>query len=216
MLKIIITQRSIEDIEYPETRDALSHDWLRYIFNILPEALPFPIPSEIPDASVWAEKLGADAVILSNGENWGENAARDAMEADLYKWAVRHDVPVLGVCRGLQVINRINGGSGTSNIHVASGCNHVGLHKVEITSEMFAKIIGAVSFSVNSFHNEGVLAIDLAPKLKMFACAGSCIEGIYDPTCRVMAIQWHPERPMDDRQRVDLLIQKFLQGILTW
>ena len=75
-MRIGITQRISKDPEHGELRDALSHDWIDYLTNILPDAVLIPIPNkrEVPDN--WLNEMKLDALVLSNGNDLGEYSRR--------------------------------------------------------------------------------------------------------------------------------------------
>ncbi len=216
MFIVGITQRTVCAENYHELRDALSHDWQKYLQSLFPNGIFLTIPNTLPDIERWAEALSINALILSNGENWGDNPARDEIELRLVKWAVKREIPVLGVCRGLQVINHLYGGSICADIKEATQISHVGHHAVEITEEPFRTKIGETITTLNSYHNQGILSTGLADGLKAFALSCECVEGFYDADKAVMAIQWHPEREQGGGEKIDNLIKEFLTGQLLW
>lgn len=216
MFMVGITQRTVCAENYHELRDALSHDWQKYLYSLFPEGILVSIPNTLPDPENWVESLSINALVFSNGENWGENSLRDMVETRLLAWAIQNQVPVLGVCRGLQIINRLYGGSISSDIADACKIPHVGRHSLKITVEPFRTKIGETIHSVNSYHNQGVLNSDLAENLDAFALCGECVEGLFDIENAVMAIQWHPERDGGGGEKVDNLIKDFLTGKYRW
>ena len=151
---------------------------------------------------------GADAVTLC-GELC---AARDKMESALIPLAVRGDVPVLGICRGIQVINAVLGGTLWQDLpkQRPSEVEHHGLppyeepvHEVDVLSSTpLAEAIGAGSY-VNSYHHQALR--DLAPGLEAMAVApDGVIEAVWRPESRFLwAVQWHPEfsRGVDEKSR---------------
>ena len=152
---------------------------------------------------------GADAVTLC----CELCAARDKMESALIPLAVRGDVPVLGICRGIQVINAVLGGTLWQDLpkQRPSEVEHHGLppyeepvHEVDVLSSTpLAEAIGAGSYAVNSYHHQALR--DLAPGLEAMAVApDGVIEAVWRPESRFLwAVQWHPEfsRGVDEKSR---------------
>ena len=197
MAKIAITQRVVEHDAYPERRDALSQEWAELFAKNFADFSLFPIPNDFEGKRVtaWLEVLDADAVILSGGNNWGDAPERDQTESEIIRFASSRSIPVLGVCRGLQVINKAFGGSIEPNICSSSGMSHTAVeHTVQIEFGIFSEIAGRNEICVNSFHDQGVRMNDLSPELEVFARAGDCVEGLFHPKLPMLGIQWHPER----------------------
>ena len=133
------------------------------------------------------------------------SAARDSLEIDLTNWAVETRVPLLAVCRGLQVLNVALGGSlyqdipsepGSPIDHSQSGKpRHIPVHHVKVRDgSRLAEILGAVEVDVNSFHHQAIKR--LGQRLADVAWApDSIIEGIelVDGGQFVVGVQWHPE-----------------------
>ncbi len=136
----------------------------------------------------------------------GVDAGRDAHEAALLGAALEVDLPVLAVCRGMQLLNVIQGGTlfqhvpdvvGTDAHQPARGC----FADVDVTTEAgsaVAKILGN-SATVRCSHHQ---AIDrLGDGLVVTArAADGLIEAVELPAARfVVAVQWHPEEEGDTR-----------------
>lgn len=111
--------------------------------------------------------------------------------------------PVLGICKGLQLINVYLGGTIIQDIDTADTHKWVGrdqqhhvYHSGLDRSDFFYQLYG-LSTLVNSAHHQAI--DDLGRNLVPVCRAGdSVIEGITHTTLPVIAVQWHPERMMDD------------------
>lgn len=137
------------------------------------------------------------------------NRQRDAFEMSLLKMALKKGMPILGICRGLQLINVSLGGTLIQDIELSGKPNHrnrEGIdHIHEITIEphsTLAAITGCNKGMVNSSHHQSVLAP--APELKVSSFANDgIIESLEwnDPglhLSKMICVQWHPER-MDEK-----------------
>ena len=134
--------------------------------------------------------------------------ARDGLEIDFTLWAIEEEVPLLAICRGLQVLNVALGGSlhqdipseldsplDHSQVHRQTGTRHVPTHHVKVQDgSRLAGILGALEVDVNSFHHQAIKR--LGRGLAEVAWApDSIIEGVEleDPARFVVGVQWHPE-----------------------
>lgn len=152
---------------------------------------------------------GADVSPLWYGEEPHQqlqavDPVRDEYELKLLKLATDRNIPVLGICRGEQLINVAFGGTLYQDIPSQRRDNHIkhvqempaenGSHTVStVPDTQLAAIIGTGSFAVNSFHHQAVK--DVAPGFRAAAhSADGVIEAIEAwPDRPVFGVQWHPE-----------------------
>ncbi|GAA1296361.1 MULTISPECIES: gamma-glutamyl-gamma-aminobutyrate hydrolase family protein [Brachybacterium] len=153
-----------------------------------------------------------DGLVLTGGTDldpatWGESALvtdmtpdpeRDAFETALYRGARRTGVPVLGICRGLQIIVIAEGGELHRHLpvdvpsHPATGERPT---RVEVGIEAASDLAVALGTraEVTAFHHQGVRAV--AGDLRVVARHDSglplAVEAASGST--VLAVQWHPE-----------------------
>lgn len=128
---------------------------------------------------------------------------RDAQEIWMLKRLFDLDKPVLGICRGAQIINVARGGSLYQDIpsQMESAVNHkqedkdtfhMPVHPVRL-SRNWPERFGDEHLMVNSIHHQGVRKLGSG----LVAAAQSpdgLVEGLYDPDARfIMGVQWHPE-----------------------
>lgn len=197
---ILVSTRISENASYPERRDSLAHDWGR-LFDSL-DLLPLLVPNSLADVSSYFD-LGAKGLLLTGGDSLGledNPTQRDKTEAQLIAGAIQRNMPIFGVCRGLQILNRYFGGS---NVSIADG-RHVGRHAVLLQDGR--------SMEVNSFHNEAVTLKGLAASLVSFAqTADGIVEGLRHANLPITAIQWHPERVSPSAQYDEYLIKEWMK-----
>lgn len=143
--------------------------------------------------------LYGEEVDQKSGETWPD---RDAFDMALLKRAEETGKPVLGICRGAQIINVAHGGSmwqdlslrpGHTLKHMQATRPDVGTHVVKIKSRTtLEKIMGESSLMTNSFHHQ--LIKEVAPDLTESASASDGVtEALESADGKVIAVQWHPE-----------------------
>lgn len=188
---IAITQRVVVDAATGERRDALAHDWSTWLAARLPGAVLAPIPNG-DDPGSWLARVAPDAVILSGGGARGERPERDRVEDVVLECGL----PVLGVCRGAQVIFAHFGGR--VRREAADRAVHVGqMHAVQLAGELRERA-GRADAEVNSWHDD--LLVDapgapVPPVLRVIArAADASIEAIAHTDRPIVGVVWHPER----------------------
>ncbi len=149
---------------------------------------------------------------------------RDSLEISVFKHALKHDKPVFGICRGIQLINAICGGTlyqdlPTEHSHKIS-VNHQmtppyddTCHSVKIIENTpLHKITEELTLNVNSYHHQAIK--DLSPDFEIMATSeDGLIEAIYMPTKRfIMAVQWHPEFNFKKEPSSRKMIQAFVES----
>lgn len=149
---------------------------------------------------------------------------RDEFEKLIYEYSQTFKIPVLGICRGMQYINILEGGKvlediGPANlIHKKEAEDKV--HQVNIGhNSMLYAIIGLKNGMVNSAHHQGVTEYSLSNNLMANSYADSTdllIEGLEfkDKTNKsfMLAVQWHPERMKE--KEINPLSQKLKERFL--
>lgn len=129
---------------------------------------------------------------------------RDLYELKLIKMATDQNIPVLGICRGLQLLNVAFGGTLYQDIPSQRGDHSVkhrqdlpssyGSHRVFVdANSQLATILGKDTLAVNSLHHQAIK--ELAPIFKATAYAPDSIIEAIDayPNRSIMGVQWHPE-----------------------
>ena len=184
--------------------------------------IPVLIPSDIPLSERENLVYMLDGILFTGGGDiavhyfygvnhpavYGIEQARDEIELDLVKLAVKNSTPFLGICRGLQVINVALGG--TLYTHIPDQLNDAlvhdypgedGLsartaiaHTIQLaSSSIISEIMGEVSLKVNSLHHQGIKDTS-----SLLFIAGSAPDGLVEAVELRdhpfgIAVQWHPE-----------------------
>ncbi|MEK9993456.1 MAG: gamma-glutamyl-gamma-aminobutyrate hydrolase family protein [Hydrogenophilales bacterium] len=211
MKKIGITLR-IEHIEkYDEKRDALSHDWVKFLS--ISNVFPILIPNNLKDVKHFIKIMNLDGIILSGGDNKGDDFERDSTEKEIIELAITDEIPLLGVCRGMQVLNNFFGGTHS----VSTDSNHIGKnHEIELTNIITEKLFNSKRILVNSFHNNLIKKPNLGTDLQVFAVSenDNTVEGFYHKNLPIIGVMWHPER--EENYQNELKIMKCFYEKLFW
>ena len=208
-MTIGITQRVELYKDYHEIRDCLDQEWT----NLLCKAnIDFIlVPNSLDDVDSWLEKKNLKGFILTGGNDLShlsdaKNAApsRDETEKKILKWSVKNKTRVLGVCRGMQLINCFFSGS-LRKVNGHAGSNH----SIDILNDKYNFNSQSI---VNSYHNWGISKTDLSPNLLPLAIADDgTIEALEHKQLPWVGIMWHPEREVTmDYSNIQLIKTLFL------
>ena len=197
--------------------------------------IPIMLPLTSEKATIDQLLDTVDGIIMTGGHDvspdiYGEekledlvvcNEARDSMEKELLKQALEKDIPILGICRGIQFINAFLGGTLYQDLgkqHPSETEHHqkppydVPVHKVKLISD--SKLYGLLRkdvIGVNSYHHQAVK--EVAGTLKVMAISeDGLVEAVELPEKRfVWAVQWHPEFSyrVDDNSK--LIFREFVK-----
>ncbi|MDL2285949.1 gamma-glutamyl-gamma-aminobutyrate hydrolase family protein [Desulfococcaceae bacterium OttesenSCG-928-F15] len=200
MTTLAITQRV--DISHTgERRDALDQNWTWFASFLDADILPlpnlFPLRHKKIDLFSWMTRHQVTGVILSGGNTpvigknrgWKANdiaPERDRLESLLLEQLPSKGIPIVGVCRGLQMINLFYGGA-LEKVQ----------HHVAVTHRLKTQPQASDEFymQVNSFHQFGITIDGLASDLEALAFAeDGTVEALQHKFLPVYAVMWHPER----------------------
>lgn len=149
--------------------------------------------------------------------------ARDEMEQILFHMVYEMDKPILGICRGIQLINALLGGTLYQDLptqhpseikHQQTPPYNNPIHEVEIASQTpLHTLLDQSIISVNSYHHQAVK--DLSPRLKAMAFSpDGLVEAAYAPDKKyVWAVQWHPEFSFLKDPNSRKLFESFLEAM---
>lgn len=166
----------------------------------------------------WLRAVRVSGVLFSGGADihpsyYGEelhpaigriSLQRDVYELALYDAVGRMGLPVLAICRGLQLVNVACGGSlvqdmpselGTDfGIHSQTLPDDVAVHSVKLEpGSAVARLFGVEHISVNSFHHQCVKALGQG-LIRSGLSSDGVVEALESSDGRVIAVQFHPER----------------------
>jgi len=212
------------------------NDYLEAIFAAggIPVILPLDIKKEdLPEVAA-----RFDGFLITGGQDvnpslYGEekmdccggiNSRRDTLEIDLIREVLKNDKPVLGICRGLQIINVALGGTLYQDIAEQLYLDKETPYKQDkpygepfhpidvIPGTPLHSILGKDRLDVNSLHHQAVK--DLSPELKAAAISDKgVIESTYMPDKKfVLSVQWHPEYMMHKYPLHLEIFKKFVEA----
>ena len=195
------------------THAALSHAW--YHEAVIRAGGTAVLLPPGPDADVVSR---LDALILTGGPDlaadlYGQQAHetndepradRDSFELAAYRVARTRDLPVLGICRGVQVMAVAHGGSLTQHLPDVTALSHrhergaFTEHRATFATGSLAQRILGDDLMVNSSHHQAVM--NPGTLVVTGRAQDGTIEACEDPGAPfVLGVQWHPEYGADDR-----------------
>jgi putative glutamine amidotransferase len=213
----------------------MAHKWVGVTFRNLEKVKPYERAlrmTGIEPVRIHPEGLqgmeGLDGLLLTGGTdvnpklyhqephaaNDEPDDARDAMEQRMLHSALEKDLPVLAICRGMQLLNVTLGG--TLQQHV-DGHRHPGVaeaHRIEVDpGTALAQAIGAGAHLVNSRHHQIVGRIGAG--LKVTARSEDEYPEALEREDRkfVLAVQWHPEDLVESHAEARQLFEAFARSL---
>ena len=189
--KVGISQR-IDHIEgRNELRDSIDQRLIYWVIQagFLPITIPNVLSIEPLNKNMlenWIQIMQLDALILSGGNNIGEFETRDTTENLLLSWAEKDNIPVLGICRGMQMM------AVWANAEIIHKEGHIRCrHELEVVSEK-----NKWPKNVNSYHN---FVLSSCPSGFNVAANSkdNSIEAIKHINLPWEGWMWHPEREVN-------------------
>lgn len=181
MKKVAITQRVSVVPEYGERRDCLDQAWPRFLAAC--GLMPLALPNVVEVAKALCAGADVAGLVLTGGNDLatlgGDAPERDATENAVLDVAESRGLPVLGVCRGMQVVQQ--------------RCA-IPLRRVEghVTRRQLIRVDGERT-EVNSYHR--FAAFETRPPLEVWAVADDgVVKAIRNAARSTTGIMWHPER----------------------
>jgi len=195
MKKILITQRLIKYDQYPEVREALDVEWGRFLSSVSVLPIAVPLKADVKDLF---DEMDVSGVLLTGGNdisvvsNDPLSGQRDELEKKIMDEAIARNVPVLGVCRGMQFIAHYYG------LSLNKIANHMAIdHRINFTEE--TKVFNAYDgqITVNSFHNFGISKESIEDNNDLVLAASAedgSVEALEHKELPIVGMMWHPER----------------------
>lgn len=206
MKRIGITLRTCQALGYQEARDGLARDWYRFLQQMDWGWDWVLLPNLGAQSVVYAQAQHIEGLILSGGEDLGSDPLRDESELALLKHAIMKRLPVLGVCRGMQLIQRSSGGK----LVIDGGEHHVSTrHTVSLCRGLpWRGVNEELHLEVNSYHaNRIPLPLPTGLRALAIDADGYC-EAFFHQSMKLAGIMWHPER--------EVLSNEFDRQLCRW
>src|SRR3954447_16577595 len=189
-------------------------------------AVVVPAHGYVDDTAALLDRL--DGLLFSGGPDldpavYGQNPhpqlgpdvdrVSDEYELALLRGAAERDLPVLGICRGMQALNVSRGGTLHQHLPDITALDHlqdhepfVPAHPVVVSpGSLLHRLTDAADLPVNSFHHQATDAIGAGLDVCAVAPDGT-VEALWDPTARFcLGVQWHAELLTHDPRHAALL-----------
>ena len=201
---------------YGDNNSKLAENYYKSVVAVGGVPVIIPVTDDLATIEAIVGRL--DGILLSGGgdmhpryynedpipENGTPDELRDRYDVALIKSAVEYQLPVLGICRGMQVINTVFGGSLYQDINVQYADKQPMCHSQNeersvttqtasvVTDSLLYSIVSCNTLPINSIHHQAVKRIADGFRAVAFADDGICeaIESLYYP---ILGVQWHPE-----------------------
>jgi putative glutamine amidotransferase len=186
---VLVSQRLIRSAEYREERDALDVRWPLFLREA--GLVPIPVPSNVELEPFLAAVGDCAGLLLTGGNDVAAvtddtlSRRRDGVELGLCAAMESRAKPILGVCRGLQLLAH-RSGAALERLEGHAGTRH--RLAVNPDSTWLADHEGR---EVNSFHGFGLRVSSWRVAAR---APDGTIEALEHPGRRVLGIMWHPER----------------------
>ncbi|MEH7393226.1 type 1 glutamine amidotransferase [Bacillus sp. JJ1503] len=202
---IAISQRVSNSFNYNETRDCLDQEWTTLFEHL--NIIPLIVPNKLERLNDFLNSFDIQGIILSGGNDispvlYGGNPSisknvsfeRDKTEIGLINYGIEQNIPILGVCRGMQMLNVFFGGKIEQDLK-SIGENHIiQSHPISMVNNIFNEWNECYECNVNSYHNQGILIENLGEDLEVLYKTNILVEALYHKKLPIIGIQWHPER----------------------
>lgn len=186
-MKVVAVSQRVDFVRsINEIRDSLDQRLMSFVTkaNMMPILVPnslVVVHRESVDYELlnnWLYKFKPEGIILSGGNNIGEEVSRDYTELRLINYALENSLPLLGICRGMQMI---------------ANFENVGLKPVSHHINTRHFLFGEINREVNSYHRYALCKCPVGYKVIGFS-EDNEIEAIKHNNRKWEAWMWHPER----------------------
>jgi len=190
MKKIIVTQRVDINADYNERRDAIDQRWSKFLLSI--NIFPVFVSNNMNYVSYLLDNENIDGVLFTGGNSLlkyaGDSIERDHVEEFILKWAMEKNIPILGVCRGMQLIQNFFG------VPLKKINNHVSVcHTLRVEKGLRLSASVDLIANVNSYHNYGTDESN-SELLTVASSLDGVVMALEHKNKNIFGIMWHCER----------------------
>ncbi|MDR2899720.1 MAG: gamma-glutamyl-gamma-aminobutyrate hydrolase family protein [Clostridiales bacterium] len=196
--------------------------------------IPMPIPLLEDNEELHSILKMCDAILLPGGEDidpeyYNEDPHKklgtvrpelDSLALRCLDYAKACKLPVLGICKGIQLINVSHGGSlyqdinsqckGECILHEQDYSRAYTLHKVKIEeNSVLFELFGELNIKVNTMHHQAIKEVGKGLKAIAFAPDG-IIEGVESEDGLILGVQWHPEELVESVPVMNRLFERLI------
>ena len=214
MTRIGLTQRVVVSVPHGERRDALDQQWWRLLRAA--DFLGVALPNVPGAAALYLDELELAGVILTGGNDVSgcggsdEAPERDQFERQLLTACATREIPVLGVCRGMQILLVHHGG------RLRRHLGHVG-HAHRVTLDTSFPGASGGSRRVNSYHRFAFLKEDLPAVMEITALSeDGSVEAARHCALPQLGVMWHPERETPPHDQDLAMLRTVFGRPRTW
>jgi len=246
MIKLGVTPRffyaeAMKSLMGPKAVSSLENDIARFlsrkgVMPILIPDIPQPFLDDfLNDLDGFVLQGGSDMAPSHYGEEaidpqkWPGDPYRDKFELHIVDYAFTQGKPILGICRGLQLINVFFGGTLYQDIATQhpKSISHRNPSFDSFSHEIKISPIGVLrtlypeekEVNVNSIHHQGIKSLGKGLTVEAISPRDGIIEAVSAENGRILAVQWHPEfshtlgsRVLDPNPLLDFLITQCQQS----
>lgn len=120
-------------------------------------------------------------------------AHQDAFDMAVMSCAVRLGIPTLAICRGMQILNVVQGGDLIQHLTPSDVGHGNAVHEVTVAEDSrLLQVVGSTRIPVSSYHHQAIGALGRGLRVVAIADDG-CVEALEYTGGNLVAVQWHPE-----------------------
>ena len=230
VIGIVCSELDIDKNEYKQRVNLVANSYIEMLTNN--DAVPIQISPQIKKDNINEIIKIIDGILFIGGEDIKEGyyndelmvrefSKRDEMEIELYKKCKENRIPILGICRGLQIINVAEGGT-LENISNKNSISHtidedgfINYHEIYIEKDsILRKIMKEEKYPICSMHHQKIAK--LGKNLKISAKSeDDVIEAIESNDKNfVLAFQGHIEKNLKNFKKYNLVVKEFLNNVI--
>ena len=153
------------------------------------------------------------------------NPAQDDLDLSVARAAIDAELPVLGICRGAQILNVVSGGTLITDIEPGIVEHHrepgpgeepgFAWHPVWLEPSRLRDELGVEVVSVATGHHQGIATLGRGLRVTARAADGM-VEALEDESGRLVGVQWHPEAAGTPRAEQDAPFRAFARAVTGW